>query len=51
MEILGLEKNHFYRINEKNKTESHKLLSAWGMSAKMAANGIRTHAAPTGDVL
>jgi len=28
----------------KEKTESHKLLSAWGTLAKMAANGIRAHA-------
>jgi len=28
----------------KEKTERHKLLSARGMLAKMAANGIRTHA-------
>jgi len=27
----------------KEKTERHKLLSARGRSAKMAANGIRTH--------
>jgi len=28
----------------KQKTGRHKLLPAWSMSAKMAANGIRTHA-------
>jgi len=30
----------------KMKTESNKLLSAQGVSAKMAANGIQTHAYP-----
>jgi len=31
-------------IIEKRKAERHKLLSAWDMSAKMVANGIRSHA-------
>jgi len=31
-------------VLNKRKTERHKLLLAPGMSAKMAANGIRTYA-------
>jgi len=31
-------------VNRKTKAERHKLISARDMSAKMAANGIGTHA-------
>jgi len=45
--FLGNEMTSFFgQVSRygKEKTERHELLSAWDMSAKLAANGIRTHA-------